>query len=89
MCQALQQGVEERGLGDRVRIKATGCLKKCGQGPNMIVGTTRYCHVQAENIPQILEKHFSTHETEAVAAQVSREAKLSRDQVTEPAVPIA
>lgn len=66
MCGALGQWVEEQGLGDRVRIKTTGCLKNCGQGPNMIVGKTRYHHVQADDIPKILGAHFPPAGIEAL-----------------------
>ncbi len=77
MCGALGQWVEERGLGDRVRVKTTGCLKNCGKGPNMIVGKTRYHHVQAGDIPKILEAHFPVPDFPVPDGDVSEKASNS------------
>lgn len=32
---ALERGLAARGLGDRVKVKAVGCLDRCKQGPNV------------------------------------------------------
>jgi NADH-quinone oxidoreductase subunit G len=38
MVHALVAAVEARGLQDRVDVRATFCLERCGEGPNVRVG---------------------------------------------------
>ncbi|NJM57906.1 MAG: (2Fe-2S) ferredoxin domain-containing protein [Synechococcales cyanobacterium RU_4_20] len=72
ICHALNQMLNERGLGDRVHLKATGCLKQCGKGPNLIVGKTRHHQVKVGDIPQILDAHFPPLEVEAKQCAVAK-----------------
>lgn len=59
VCQALQAAISDRGLENEVAIKGTGCLKQCKAGPNVIMpDKTRYTRIQAEQIPQVIDKHF-------------------------------
>ena len=60
ICQALADGLRDRGLTDRVQIKRTGCLKQCKQGPNLVIlpDRARYSQVKPQQIPALLEKHF-------------------------------
>lgn len=37
VTEALQTALEEYGLGDRVVIKGTGCMKRCKAGPNIVM----------------------------------------------------
>lgn len=60
VCQALQHSLDELGLTDRVEIKTTGCLKKCQQGPNLVVmpDRTSYSNFQPQEIEALLATHF-------------------------------
>ena len=59
VCQALQAAISDRGLENSVAIKGTGCLKQCKAGPNVIMpDKTRYTRIQAEQIPDVIDKHF-------------------------------
>jgi len=62
VCQALETALGDRGLEDRVAIKGTGCLKQCKAGPNLVVmpDKTRYSRIQADQIPELIDKHFAT-----------------------------
>lgn len=61
VCQALQQALCDRGLENEVTIKPTGCLKECKAGPNIVVmpDKTRYSRIQADEIPEVIDKHFT------------------------------
>ncbi len=37
VCKALAAELENRDLGDRVKVKFTGCLKRCKSAPNLVV----------------------------------------------------
>jgi (2Fe-2S) ferredoxin len=60
----LQAALGDRGLENEVEIKATGCLKQCKAGPNLVVmpDKTRYSRVQAEEIPELIDKHFQNEQ---------------------------
>ncbi len=59
ICQALETALSDRGLDDQVTIKGTGCMKNCGKGPNVVMpGKARYCKIGAEEIPDLVDKHF-------------------------------
>ncbi len=60
VCQALEQHLRDRGLENQVTIKATGCMKRCKAGPNMIImpDKTRYSHIEPSEIPQMIDEHF-------------------------------
>ncbi|NWF58761.1 MAG: (2Fe-2S) ferredoxin domain-containing protein [Fischerella sp.] len=63
MCQALQSALSDRGLEDQVTIKATGCMKNCKAGPNLVMpDKTRYSHIQATQVPALIDKHFATNQ---------------------------
>lgn len=61
VCQALQAELSDRGLEDRVTIKGTGCFKECSSGPNLVVmpDKTRYSRIQAAQISELVDKHYS------------------------------
>ena len=61
VCHALEAELRDRGLGDRVKIRTTGCLKQCKQGPNLVVmpDKARYSNVSSAQIPALIEKHFT------------------------------
>lgn len=60
VCQALEQHLRDRGLENQVTIQATGCMKRCKAGPNMIImpDKTRYSHIEPSEIPQMIDEHF-------------------------------
>ena len=59
VCQALEEGLRDRGLDDQVTIKGTGCMKRCKAGPNIVMpDKTRYTRIDAKEIPEIIDKHF-------------------------------
>ncbi|MBD1881504.1 (2Fe-2S) ferredoxin domain-containing protein [Coleofasciculus sp. FACHB-64] len=59
VCQALEEGLRDRGLDDQVTIKGTGCMKRCKSGPNIVMpDKTRYTRINATEIPEIIDKHF-------------------------------
>lgn len=67
VCHALQQEISDRGLDDQVTIKQTGCMKQCKAGPNIIVNKTRYSRIEAEQVPDIIDKHFTPEPQPVVA----------------------
>ena len=62
VCKALAAALSDRGLENQVAVKGTGCLKQCKAGPNLVVmpDKTRYSRIQAEQIPELIDKHFPT-----------------------------
>ncbi|MDD1429351.1 (2Fe-2S) ferredoxin domain-containing protein, partial [Dolichospermum sp. ST_sed9] len=60
LCQALESELRNSGLEDSVTIKGTGCMKNCKSGPNLVMPyKTRYSKIQAEQVPALIDKHFS------------------------------
>lgn len=58
--EALTQAVDDRGLGDRIQIQKTGCLKDCKAGPNLVVlpDKTRHSRIRPQDVPQLVDRHF-------------------------------
>ena len=57
---ALEREIAARNLGDRVKLKGTGCMDKCKSGPNIIMpGKMRYSRIDAKAIPGLMEEHFT------------------------------
>ncbi|AFW95270.1 MULTISPECIES: (2Fe-2S) ferredoxin domain-containing protein [Nostocales] len=60
LCQALESELINNGLEDSVTIKGTGCMKNCKAGPNLVMpDKTRYSKIKAEQVPDLIDKHFS------------------------------
>ena len=61
VCQVIEQQLRDRGLEDCVQIKKTGCLKQCKKAPNLVVlpDKTRYSRVSPQEIPELIEQHFT------------------------------
>ena len=60
LCQALESELINNGLENSVTIKGTGCMKNCKAGPNLVMpDKTRYSKIQAEQVPTLIDKHFS------------------------------
>ncbi|MBD3880371.1 (2Fe-2S) ferredoxin domain-containing protein [Phormidium tenue FACHB-886] len=59
VARALEAELSERGLQDQVTVKATGCMKRCKEGANVIMpDKTRYSRVRPGATPALLDKHF-------------------------------
>jgi (2Fe-2S) ferredoxin len=52
----LEDAVERYGLQERVRIETTGCMKRCKQGPALVVlpQKARHCRVAPDEAPELL-----------------------------------
>jgi (2Fe-2S) ferredoxin len=60
LCQALESELINSGLENSVTIKGTGCMKNCKAGPNLVMpDKTRYSKIKAEQVPALIDKHFS------------------------------
>jgi (2Fe-2S) ferredoxin len=61
VCRMLEEKLEEKGLGDAVTIKRTGCLKQCKRGPNVVVMPDKkhYTNVNPQEIPNLIDRHFA------------------------------
>ncbi|MFW3146362.1 MAG: NADH-quinone oxidoreductase subunit NuoF [Thermoplasmatota archaeon] len=57
---AFKSMIEEKGVGDKVDVKLTGCHGFCQRGPIVIVEPegTFYCSVSPEDVGEILEEHI-------------------------------
>ncbi|NET38862.1 MAG: (2Fe-2S) ferredoxin domain-containing protein [Cyanothece sp. SIO1E1] len=60
ICAALQAALDDRGLQNQVKVKPTGCMKRCKAGPNLIFmpDKARYTKVKPKAIPTLIDKHF-------------------------------
>jgi len=54
----LRRELDKQGLSRTVRLRVTGCHGFCEQGPMMVIepGNIFYCHVTAEDVPEILSE---------------------------------
>lgn len=59
--EALKESLCDRGLADHVKIKDTGCMKQCEQGPCMVFlpDKARYTKVKSKDVSMLVEKHFT------------------------------
>ena len=58
ICGALKKAIKERGLKDRIRVAKTGCLDRCGQGPNIFIYPENewLSGVSEADIPDLLKR---------------------------------
>jgi (2Fe-2S) ferredoxin len=56
---AVLKAFKAQALADVV-VQSTGCLGECGNGPMVVVLPEEiwYCHVDVEDVPQIVEQHL-------------------------------
>lgn len=60
VCHALQAELSDRSLNLQVNIKATGCMKNCKAGPNLVMpDKTRYSRLDKKQVSAIVDKHFA------------------------------
>jgi (2Fe-2S) ferredoxin len=57
---ALEQELSDRQLSSQVCVKATGCLKQCSKGPNLIIDKTPHRNVTVKDLGKLLDRHFAT-----------------------------
>lgn len=62
----LKEMVEERGLRGRVRVSQSGCLDRCGTGPNIMVfpDNVWYSSVTLDDVDSILNDLVASLEAE-------------------------
>lgn len=58
VCAALQQEINQQNLDGQVVIKATGCMKNCKAGANLVMpDKTRHSRIRSEDVPSLIAKH--------------------------------
>jgi len=65
VAEALRAELAAQGLADSVRVRLTGCHGFCEQGPIMVIDPANvlYCHVTAEDVPEIVSKTVGGNDT--------------------------
>jgi len=59
VTEALQAALGDRQLTEYVAIKGTGCMKRCKDGPNIVMpDKTRYSGIRPNEIAPLLERHL-------------------------------
>jgi Thioredoxin-like [2Fe-2S] ferredoxin len=56
---ALEQELDDRQLSDQISVKATGCLKHCSKGPNLIINKTPHRNVTVKDLNKLLDQYFA------------------------------
>jgi (2Fe-2S) ferredoxin len=56
---AIEQALDDRQLANQVVVKATGCLKQCSKGPNVVINKKSYRGVGVKDLPELLDQHFA------------------------------
>ena len=61
---SLQETISDRGLTPQVKVKTTGCIKKCKQGVNLVFmpSKTTYTQVKPVQVSSLITKHFPSIE---------------------------
>ena len=59
LVNALVQAVQERGLATRVDVRATFCLERCGEGPNVRVGEQIVTVATLEKVMTVIDAELS------------------------------
>lgn len=65
---ALEQALDDRQLSEQVSVRATGCLKHCSKGPNLVINKKSYRGVSVKDLPDLLDQHFSPAPVESQPA---------------------
>ncbi|MBN2128948.1 MAG: 4Fe-4S binding protein [Sedimentisphaerales bacterium] len=65
VAEALRAELAAQGLADSVGVRLTGCHGFCEQGPIMVIDPANvlYCHVTAEDVPEIVSNTVRGDET--------------------------
>ena len=61
LYQQIKTKLVARGLGDKVEIGLTGCLKQCKKGPNAVVlpDQIQYSQLSVGQVENLLKRHFT------------------------------
>jgi (2Fe-2S) ferredoxin len=65
---AIEAAICDRDLGDRVCVKAVGCLKHCSKGPNIVIEKKNYWDVEVKDVEHLLDRHFAPINPESIPA---------------------
>lgn len=65
LCKTLDKALSSGDWDPSIQVQLTGCMGKCSQGPNLVVmpDKKRYSNVTAQDIPKVLNQHFSPNKT--------------------------
>ncbi len=63
---AIEAAICDRDLGDRVCVKAVGCLKHCSKGPNIVIDKKNYRDVDVKDVERLLDRHFAPIEPQRI-----------------------
>ena len=60
VCRALKDAVKAAGLKEKIRVARSGCLDRCGEGPNVFVYPEGrwYRGVGPEDVPALARELF-------------------------------
>ena len=58
LCQKLKELVKEAGLKSKVRVARSGCLDRCGEGPNAFLYPDGiwYSGLTEQDLPELMKK---------------------------------
>ncbi|NEQ97519.1 MAG: (2Fe-2S) ferredoxin domain-containing protein [Cyanothece sp. SIO2G6] len=58
LLRAFEAAIRERGLGDRITVRSSGCCKNCKHSPTVRIfpGALQYSGVRTSDIPRILDR---------------------------------
>jgi NADH:ubiquinone oxidoreductase subunit F (NADH-binding)/NAD-dependent dihydropyrimidine dehydrogenase PreA subunit/(2Fe-2S) ferredoxin len=58
LAESLETEIEQRGLGDKIGVRRTGCHGFCERGPLVVIQPSDICYMgaQPKNVPAILDK---------------------------------
>ena len=70
VAEAMAEEIERQGLSDKVQLRLTGCHGFCEQGPLAIIDPAGvfYCHLSAEDVPDIVARTLTAGEVIARAS---------------------
>ena len=65
LCKTLDKALSSGDWDSSIQVQLTGCMGRCSQGPNLVVmpDKKRYSNVTAQDIPKVLNQHFSANKT--------------------------
>ncbi len=75
VADAIQQTLGDRQLTSQVMVKATGCMKHCKAGANVVIQKTRYSHITPADVPGLIDRHFSTADRPSTGHTQSRHSR--------------
>ncbi|MEA5464579.1 (2Fe-2S) ferredoxin domain-containing protein [Leptothoe sp. PORK10 BA2] len=64
VCREVEAALANHGLTDTVGIQLTGCMDKCGAGPNLVVmpHKQRYTKVKPGQVAELIAQHFQQND---------------------------